>query len=386
VKMTVSQRRCLAAGAVVLATATAGCRVDLGAAGNGPPAGDGGTYTVPAQAALLVVVSGPAGPSQLAGQVISATARPSEHLDVLEAGPQGRAVASDAPAPVTVTLPARPSPLPAGASTYQTARYESAVRSWRDRVVMLKDFAPVRSMAAVTAWAHRLRLPGILDGAQASPAATTLPTESAQAASAASGQVGQAGQSFGSRRVVLLDVTSLAGPLPPGELDGDDVIVLTPYLPSQAAASAAQEDLLVAGASHAAVLGPEVTPGELDQLVSDGLSQHLDTEDLSGPALFANNSATLLASAADTLAPLVGPLSRPGACGVINGYASVPGSARRNQDLSLARAAAVARFLEARGVPATCLLVAGHGATSQFGSGDQGDNRRVVIVIEEPSG
>jgi hypothetical protein len=39
----------------------------------------------------------------------------------------------------------------------------------------------------------------------------------------------------------------------------DDVIAVTSYLPSAAAASAAQLELLAAGASFAAVLGPEAT-------------------------------------------------------------------------------------------------------------------------------
>jgi outer membrane protein OmpA-like peptidoglycan-associated protein len=86
------------------------------------------------------------------------------------------------------------------------------------------------------------------------------------------------------------------------------------------------------------------------------------------------------------LTPLLALLRRPGVSAVINGYASTPGSARRNYRLSLARAVAVARFFEARGIPAASLLPVGQGASSLAGPGPSGANRRVVITIEEPSG
>jgi hypothetical protein len=50
------------------------------------------------------------------------------------------------------------------------------------------------------------------------------------------------------------------------------VIVITSFLPSTAAASATQADLLRAGAVRAAVLGPEETASQLDKLIIDGLS------------------------------------------------------------------------------------------------------------------
>ena len=72
-----------------------------------------------------------------------------------------------------------------------------------------------------------------------------------------------AGDAFGPRRVVVLFCDSLGGGLPAGELTGDDVIVVTSYLPTAADASAAQAALLEAGAAQAAVVGPSVTPGQL---------------------------------------------------------------------------------------------------------------------------
>ena len=127
----------------------------------------------------------------------------------------------------------------------------------------------------------------------------------------------QAGSRFGGR-VVLLSVASLSGMPPAGELDGDDVIVTTSSVPNAAAASAAQLNLLAAGASFAAVLGPEVTPAQLDHLVSESLSGHVVSDVRSGQALFANNSAVLRPAAARVLAPIASDLRRAGATAVVN--------------------------------------------------------------------
>ena len=61
-------------------------------------------------------------------------------------------------------------------------------------------------------------------------------------------------------RVIVLFCDDLSGGLPAGELTGDDVIVVTSYLPTAAAASAAQADLLGAGAAQAAVVGRRSPP------------------------------------------------------------------------------------------------------------------------------
>jgi outer membrane protein OmpA-like peptidoglycan-associated protein len=201
-----------------------------------------------------------------------------------------------------------------------------------------------------------------------------------------SGLVNQAvNRDFGARRVVLLELSRLSGMPPAGELDGDDVIALTSYLPSAAAASAAQLNLLAAGASFAAVLGPEITPAQLGHLVSESLSGHVVSEVRSGQALFANNSAALRPAAAQVLAPIITDLRRRGTSGVVNGFASTPGGRQRNQILSQHRASAVALYLEARGIPRSSLIVVGHGASNLVAPGFSGANRRVVVVIEEPT-
>jgi peptidoglycan-binding protein ArfA len=116
------------------------------------------------------------------------------------------------------------------------------------------------------------------------------------------------------------------------------------------------------------------------------LDQVKNTETLSGPALFANDSSVLLPSAVREITPLLTPLRQPGAVAVINGYASTPGSVTANYLISYARAAAVAAFLEAHGIPASSLMIVGHGANGLVAPGPSGANRRVTVVVEESLG
>jgi outer membrane protein OmpA-like peptidoglycan-associated protein len=364
--------------------ATAGCGGLFGARADGAPATAPATLTTRVAPSMLVAVAGRAGAGQL-GQVIRATARPREDLAVLEARGRGRAViAAQSPGPARLQVPGAPASPGPGASSYQLARLHKERKAWQAEVSAGQRAVAARTGAATAAWVRGLHLGTVLAGPQPGAASAALTAECARAASVVSGLVSQAGSQFGGRRVLLLAATGLGGTLPAGEASGDDVIVTTSYVPTPAEASAAQASLLAAGAASAAVLGPEVTPGQLDHLVSDGLSERPVTESLSGPALFANDSPVLRPAAAAVLAPLAGLLSRPGAIGIVNGYASAPGSARHNQLLSQARAAAVAAFLEAHGVPGTHLLIAGHGATDLVAPGSSGDNRRVVVVIELP--
>ena len=105
----------------------------------------------------------------------------------------------------------------------------------------------------------------------------------------------------------------------------------------------------------------------------------------SGQALFANNSARLGPAAARVLGRILSELRRPGASGVVNGFASAPGSEHHNLVLSQERALAVAAYLEARGIARSSLVVVGHGAGDLVAPGASGHNRRAVVVIDEPA-
>ncbi len=376
---------CAGAGAAAIVAAMAGCSPLLSSAAVSPAPPARVSLTARATPAMLVVVTGPASTEPLIRQVITATARPREDLRVLRNGGQARPLAAaDSPAPATVVVPGRPAAPGQGASSFQQSQYRHALARWRGQVAAGRRGVAIRTKAAVARWIRSLRLPATL----AAPAGrgerpASLTRDCALAASTVSGLVNQAGSRF-KGRVVLLSVASLSGMPARGELDGDDVIVVTSYVPSAAAASAAQLDLLAAGASFAAVLGPEVTPAQLDHLVGESLSGRVRSEVVSRQALFANNSAVLRPTAARVLAPIVSDLRRAGATAVVNGFASSPGSEHHNQVLSQDRASVVARYLEARNVPRSSLIVVGHGASNLVAPGSSGDNRRVVVVIEEP--
>jgi outer membrane protein OmpA-like peptidoglycan-associated protein len=370
------------AAAICLLLGVAGCTL-----GHQAQATSRVTFTEPTAGSVLVAaVDGPAAGPSLA-RLIAATARPGEDVDVLEAGATAAVLAAaTSPPPARTTAPGRPAPPGGGATPFQQAEYHRSLARWKGEAASAKLAVTARTDAALAAWTSALDIAGKV-GRLPGPArpAGSLASESGAVASALAGLGEAAGASFGGRRVVVLYASSLDGAPPPGELSGDDVIVVTSFLPSAAAISSAQASLLAAGATRASILGPESTPAQLAQLVALGLSQKVVTETLSGAALFANDSAQLTPGATRVLAPVIAPLRQPGATAVINGYASTPGSSQANYLLSYARAAAVAAFLEAHGIPASSLDIIGHGATGLVAAGSSGANRRVVVVIAEPA-
>jgi outer membrane protein OmpA-like peptidoglycan-associated protein len=375
-------RRCgLAAAAAALTVAVAGCGQGLFDVAQPAVSGARVVLTEHVTPSALVAVTAAGAANGTLLQVIGSTARPLEHLDIAPASGAQTLAASSSPAPAAVRIPAKPVPPPRGATSYQEAVYQKDLTRWDGELATGQRTVASRTAAATDTWVRgQLAKAGAAD---ASAAGGSLAAETGLAGSVLSGLVDQAGARFGGR-VVLLAVDSLDG-TPPDELAGADVIVLTPSLPGTAAATAAQEKLIAAGAARASILGPEATPAELEQLVSDGLGLRQVSEPLSGPALFGNDSAVLLPAATGALTPLLGPLRQPGATAVINGYASAPGGVLHNQQLSENRAAAVATFFEAHGVSASALLVVGHGASDFVAPGSSPDNRRVVVVIEEPA-
>jgi outer membrane protein OmpA-like peptidoglycan-associated protein len=376
-----TRRSCLAATAAAVAVATTACSPGL----LGAPrlaAADGQvvlTQHVTPSALVAVRAAGPQDATLV--QAIKAAARPLEHLDIATAGGTQALVASSSPAPAVVRIPAKPAPPARGATSYQEAVYRKAQLRWDTEHAAAQREVASRTQASTGTWVR-----GQLARAGSVPRSGqgSLSAECEVASSVLTGLADQAGVRFAGR-VVLMAAGSLGDVSSGCQLTGADVIVLTPSLPSAAGAAAAQEKLIAAGAARVSVLGPEATPAEIGQLVSDGLGGRQVSETLSGAALFGNDSAVLRSTATRVLTPLVSLLRQSGAIAVINGYASAPGDARHNQQLSENRAAAVAAFFEAHGISAAALLVVGHGATSFIAPGASPDNRRVVVVVEEPA-
>jgi outer membrane protein OmpA-like peptidoglycan-associated protein len=376
------------AGTAGLALALAGCGL-LGAPGTatapaaGPPVSI--SQDTPPSALVAVLESSASGPAISA--LVNATVRSSEELTVLQAEAPPKIILSSAsPPPATVVVPGKPIAPRGDQTSYQAAQYASRLKHWRGEVTAGKNAEAAQVRDSLAAWLRGLSLAATIGQLTEPPGpAASLVTESAAAASALAGLAEEHGNVFGSRRVVVLYTDDLASRPPAGELSGDTVVVITRSLPSVAAASAAQVNLLAAGAAQAAVVGPEVTGPQLAALVSADLGQAGIHESASAPVLFANNSAALSPSAVARLILLLPQLREAGVTAVINGFASTPGTALANYTLSFDRAAMVASFFESHGVPASALIIAGHGASDLVSSGNSGANRRVTVVIERPS-
>ena len=332
-------------------------------------------------------MAGPASGSGLSGLVAS-TARPNEDVRILQTGTTATTVvASDSPPPSKIVIPGPPL-APSGSQTeYLTAQYAKRLAAWRAKHAAAVQADAATTREKVSEWLASLGISQKV-GRLADPPGDrrTLAAESAVAASALAELEEEAGNIFGNHRVIVLYCDDLHGRLPAGELTGDDVILVTRNLPTEAAASAAQADLLAAGVAQATVVGPEVTAAQLVALVATGLSHGAPGEVVSAPVLFGNDSYALTPAAIRSLKGLLPRLRKPGVTAVINGFASTPGVAEANYVLSFERATAVARFLEANGVPESALIIAGHGATDLVGSGASGANRRVLVVIEDTEG
>jgi outer membrane protein OmpA-like peptidoglycan-associated protein len=383
--VTIVRRDARMVGALGIAVILAGCGLsDLGGQSDVPSVGPPVTLTQHVMSSVIVaVLNGSASDPALSG-LIGGTARPGEDLTILQAdAPSRPIISSDAPVPAVVVIPGRPRAPGSGETSYQWAQYEGRLKHWRGELAEGKQDVNRETRDALSAWLRGLGIEAKTSRLADPPgAAGSLAAESADAASTLAGLDQGAGNVFGGRRVIVLYCSDLSGVLPVGELSGDEVIVITPFLPSVAAASAAQAGLLSAGAAQAAVLGPEVTAAQLAKLVSADLSQNAMPESVTTPVLFANDSATLLPSAVNELTKLLPQLLAAGVTAVINGYASTPGTADINYSLSYERAAAVASSLESHGVPASSLIIVGHGASDLVAPGSSGLNRRVIVVIQ----
>jgi outer membrane protein OmpA-like peptidoglycan-associated protein len=375
-------------GTAGLAVALAGCSL-LGAPGTATVPAAGPSVSIsqdtPPSAMVAVLDSAASGPAISA--LVNGTVRSSEELTVLQAEAPPKIILSSAsPPPATVVVPGKPTAPRGDQTSYQAAQYANRLKHWRGEVTAGKNAEATQVRDSLAAWLRGLSLPAKIGQLTDPPGpAASLVAESAAAASALAGLAEEHGNVFGSRRVVVLYTDDLASRPPAGELSGDIVVVITRSLPSVAAASAAQVNLLAAGAAQAAVVGPEVTGPQLAALVSAGLGQGGIRESASAPVLFANNSAALSPSAVTHLTLLLPQLREPGVTAVINGFASTPGTALANYTLSFDRAAMVASFFESHGIPASALIIAGHGASDLVSSGNSGANRRVTVVIERPS-
>jgi hypothetical protein len=266
-----------AAGAAAIAAITAACGISgLSSPAAKPQTGPPVMVTEQISPSAFVAVVGGTGTGHALSWLVSATARPREDFDVLQAGSRPKVLlGSTSPAPAMVIVPGKPAAPGPGATAYLWAVYRKGLKTWHSQISTGKGQVATRTHAATSAWARRLQILAIVSGENPSSLRdpNSLADECELASSALAGLDQEAGNRFGDRRVLLLYVSNLSGSLHAAELARDDVIVVTSYLPWATRASSAQAKLLAAGAARATILGPEATAAQIAQLVTSGLSQ-----------------------------------------------------------------------------------------------------------------
>src|SRR5436305_8381662 len=149
---TMTRRSRLAVIAAAVAVATTGCSPGLFGAPRPPAAGGQIVLSehVTPSALVAVTAAGPENGTLL--QVIRATARPLEHLDIASAGGTQPLVASSSPAPAVVRIPARPVPPARGATSYQEAEYHQVQLRWDARYAAGQRAVVSRTAAGMDTW------------------------------------------------------------------------------------------------------------------------------------------------------------------------------------------------------------------------------------------
>ena len=164
------------AGAAVIAAVVAGC----GIASPAPKSATGPPVKVTeniAPSALVVVVDGRVAGRTLSG-LVSATARPQEDLDILQAGARPHLLlAASSPAPAAVVVTGKPVAPGPGATSYLWAGYRKDLRTWQNQKSAGKREAAARTHAATSAWAHRLAIPAAATGIASAGGYRSVPAD-----------------------------------------------------------------------------------------------------------------------------------------------------------------------------------------------------------------
>lgn len=347
------------------------------------------TLTLPvARPAVLIVITDPDSPIAMreTASLIAATARTGERVVILGDHTGLTLAASTAPAPPSIQVTAPPAPLPQHPTSFQKARYATAVRQYSAAVQHAEAALRQLQKAELTAWAMRTvaRVQTHLAGAGEQDANIDA---SLGAAAADLSSLRQAGVSDGAHTVIAVvglgESTVQSAPVPPAGLQASTVVV--DGFPSSSGAEAAwQASLLQAGASRVMLL-TSATEDQFTSLVRQALDATI-TDTLTN-VLFGPGQYRLSAAALPQLRRLLRLLTvrYPNATATIIGYTDdlpVPGG---NPRLSRLRAQAVAEWLIAQGVAGDRLQVFGYGAANPVAPNTpagQPLNRRVDVIID----
>ncbi len=125
---------------------------------SGQPSSHSGTDTLPAaRPSVLIVITNPDSPAALrtTASLIASTARTGERVIILGEGGATLA-ASTAPPPPSVQAPAPPAPLGQQPTSFQRARYATALRQYKAAVQTAEATLRHLQQAELTAWALRV--------------------------------------------------------------------------------------------------------------------------------------------------------------------------------------------------------------------------------------
>jgi outer membrane protein OmpA-like peptidoglycan-associated protein len=350
------------------------------------------TLTLPeAHPSVLIVITDPDSPAAMreTASLIAATARAGERVVILDDHAGTALATSTAPAPPSVGVPAPPSPLPRHPTSFQKARYATAVRQYG--VAVQRAEARLRQLqeARLTAWAARTAASAEthLTGQDGQGADIADIDASLGAAAADLSSLRQAGVGGEARTVIaVIGVSEAAAqsvPVPPAGLQASTVVV-DDFAGDSGAEAAWQASLLQAGASRVMLL-TRATGDELASLVRHALDATV-TDALTN-VLFGLGQYKLEAAALPQLRRLLRLLTvqYPNATATIIGYTDDLPTPGGNLRLSQLRAQAIAEWLVSQGVAGDRLQAFGYGDADPVAPNTpagQPLNRRVDVIID----
>lgn len=335
---------------------------------------------------VLIVITNPNSPAAMreTASLVAASARSGERVVILDDHTGATLGTSTAPPPPSVQVPAPPAPLARDPTSYQSARYATAVSQYRATVQHAEATLRQRQQTELGTWAMRTvasaqtHLTGQRD--QGADIGASLGAAAADLSSLR--QIGD-----GASAVIAIvgtgESAARPAPVPPAGLQGSTVVV-DDFPGSSAAEAAWQASLLQAGASRVMLL-TRATGNDLAPLVRQALDATI-TDTLTN-VLFGLGQFRLSPAALPELRRLLRLLTvqYPMATATIIGYTDDLPTPGGNVRLSQLRAQAVAEWLIAHGVTSYRLQTFGCGAADPVAANTatgQPLNRRVDVIID----
>lgn len=336
---------------------------------------------------VLVIITNPDSPSVMraTGTLVAASARLREQVIILSSLDGAILASSQAPDPLTIRVPAPPSPLPSRPTSFQKARYRQALQHYQSMVLHGQVALRTKEQQALAAWAKSTMAKADSRPILQSTHNVSISGDLGVAVSDLS-SLRQAGVGVVNTVIVIEGVTGAIARSVPTPLTGlqASTVVVEDFPGTINEETAWQASLVQSGAARAVMLTPAIDD-QLIPVVRQGLDGAV-TDTLTS-VLFGLGQYKLQAAALPQLRRLLYLLTvkYPHATASINGYTDslpVPGG---NLQLSERRAQEVTEWLSAHGVAVGRLQAFGYGDTDPIApdaAKGQPLNRRVVVVID----